>query len=582
MRPAVLVAGLSLILLVPLSALAAVPSASTSIVPPLVACPAGDLSFTVLVRDAAANPVTGSTVILSLSSCPSFNHCSGSFSGYVWNPVARTALAISDSVGRAIFAIHEGGVCTSVSVTADGVPLANRAFASTDQNGDLQVSSADVGIALGKLMTSDGTADFDGNGFVDTLDVSVVQQHVGHNCGATPTQGANAGPDITVECAGPAGTSVHLDGTASQGTSLTFHWSAPGITFDDPSSPTPTAVFPVGTSAVLLEVQSDQGPSQDEVLVTVHAATAPSLTVSLSPSVLWPPDRRLVPIHATVTAFDSCDSAPPTVSLFSITVTDGDSTIVQPGDDVQGASLGTADFDFALRAKRTQGATRTYTICYQARDTLGNATEVCTNVVVARDNGGQAQLLTSPSGKKLILYGSQEHDAATAAGPSLIVRGGDEDLLLTSGEAPTLVDMNGDSFMDAVFPMTARASGSVSIEGLPLWARWSAASGVYLAPVQSTPVGVEPEDPIAFGLKITPNPASIRATLVYSVPRSGPVRLRVFDVSGRAVATLVDGNVAAGRHKASFDGVRKSGAHLYFYMLEAGAQRASGKFVLVK
>jgi len=55
MRPAVLVAGLSLILLVPLSALAAVPSASTSIVSPLVACPAGDLSFTVLVRDAAAN-----------------------------------------------------------------------------------------------------------------------------------------------------------------------------------------------------------------------------------------------------------------------------------------------------------------------------------------------------------------------------------------------------------------------------------------------------------------------------------------------------------------------------------------------
>jgi hypothetical protein len=582
MRHALAVAGFCLVLLVPSAALAAVPSAANSTVPQLVGCPAGDLSFTVIVRDAAFNPVPGSTVVLSFPSGASFTHCSGSFPGYVWNPGTRTALAITDSVGRATFAIHQGGLSTSVAVFADGVALRNRAFASTDQNGDLQVNSTDVNIALGKLGTSDGTADFDGNGVVDSLDVGVVQQHSGHNCGGAPGMGANAGPDITVECRGPAGTSVRLDGTASQGTSLTFHWSAPGITFDDPNSATPTGLFPLGTTAVLLEVQSDQGPSQDEVLVTVRDTQGPSLDVSLSPSVLWPPDRRLVPIHAAVTAHDSCDSAPPTVSLFSISVVDGDSSLVQPGDDVQDASLGTADFDFSLRAERTQGALRTYIVCYQARDGSGYATEVCRNVVVARDKGGQAQLLTSPSGSKLILYGSQEHDAATAVGSSLIVRSGNDDLLLATSEAPSLVDVNGDSFMDALFAMVPTPAGSGSIEGLPLWARWSASSGIYLASVQSTPVAVEPEEPTVFGVKITPNPASIRATLVYSVPTQGTVRLRVFDVSGRAVATLVDGTVTAGRHTASFDGVRKTGAHLYFYTLEAGGRRASGKFVLVK
>ena len=481
MRHKLVVMGFGLLLLVPSASLGAVPSPANSVVPPLVGCPAGDLSFTVLVRDAASNPVPGSTVALSFASCPSFTHCSGTFPGYVWNPVAHSALAITDSVGQATFAIHQGGVCSAVSVTADGVPLANRAFASTDQSNDLQVTLLDVGIVYGKLGTSDGTADFDGNGVVDAGDTVTVRSHLGHNCtGNPPGSGANAGPDTTVQCAGHAGTPVQLDGTASQGTG--FFWSAPGITFDDPYSSTPTGIFPVGTTAVLLEVQTEQGPSQDEVLVTVQDTEAPVLEVSLSPSFLWPPDRRLVPIHATVSASDSCEDDSVLVTLFSITVIEGDSTIVDPGDDVQGASFGSADFDFALRAERAQGSTRTYTVCYQARDASGNATEVCRNVVVSRGQGGLAQLV---------------------------------------GE------------------------------------------------------------PLAFGVQVSPNPASARASLVYSVPQSGHVRLRVFDVSGRAVATMVDGVVGGGRHTATFEG-RKPGANLYFYVLEANGRRASGKFVLVK
>lgn len=484
MRHARFVAGIGLVFLAPSAALSAVPSPANSIVPPLVGCPAGDLSFRVLVRDAANNPVQGSFVILSLSSCPAFTHCAGADSGSVWNPLARTQVAVSDSAGGASFAIHQGGVCGAVSVSADGIPLANRAFASTDQNGDLQVDFADAAIVLGKLGTSDGTADFNGSGFVDTLDVVTVQSHIGHNCGGSSSTGANAGPDTTVECAGPGGTPVRLNGTASQGTSLTFHWSAPGIVFDDPNSPTPTGIFPSGTTAVLLEVQSDQGSSQDQVLVTVRDTRAPILDVSLSPMQLWPANQQLVPIHATASAFDSCENASPLVTLFSITVIDGDSTIVPVGTDVQDASLGTADFDFSLRAKRNQGKLRTYIVCYQARDSSGNATDVCRSVVVAKP--GQAQLLSDTA------------------------------------------------------------------------------------------------EPIDFGVRVSPNPAGARASLAYSVPMQGHVRLRVFDVTGRTVATLVDGVMPGGLHTVSFDGVRKAGASLYFYTLETNGRRASGKFVIVK
>ena len=581
MRHALVVAGFCLTLLVPSVSLAGVPSPVNSTVPALVGCPTGDLSFTVIVRDAAFLSVPNSVVTLSFGACSTFTHCSGSFPGYIWNPVARTASAVTDSAGGATFAIHQGGVCPSVSVTADGVPLASRAFASTDQNGDLQVTADDDSIAAGKLFTTDGTADFDGNGIVDTLDVRVVNDHRGHNCGGAPGQGANAGPDRTVECAGPSGTPVQLDGTASQGTSLSFHWSGPGITFDDPHSATPTGIFPLGTTAVLLEVQSDQGPSQDEVLVTVRDTHVPILQdFSLSPIVLWPPDRRLVPIHATVIANDTCDGDSATVSLFSITVSGADSTSL--GDDVQGASFGTADFDFLLRAKRDHGQTRVYTVCYEARDASGNVMFACGEVVVARDSSGRAQLLSSPDGWTLTLYGSQDQAAATTTSSSPIVRAGNDDLLLASGDGPSLVDMDGDSFLDAVFSMEPTGAGSGSIEGQPLWARWSASSLFYLAEIQMTPLGIEPDQPIAFGARVSPNPAIARATIVYSIPGQGHVRLRVFDVSGRTVATLVDGVMPGGRRSVTFDGGRKTGASLYFYTLEANGRRASGKFVLVK
>jgi len=578
MRPASVVTGLLLLLSVPSVSLAGVPSAANSFVPQLVGCPAGDLSFSVLVRDAAFNPVPGSVVTLSFTSCPSFIHCSGSFSGYFWNSAARTASAVTDSIGQAHFAIHQGGICSVVSVTADGVPLASRAFASTDQNADLQVDFTDEGIVLGKLGTTDRTADFDGNGVVDTVDVVTVASHIGHDCSGTPPPAvvANAGPDITA-CSIAGGTAVQLNGTASQGTSLVFTWSAPGITFDDPHSATPTGIFPSGSTAVLLEVVGDQGSSQDEVFVTVRGSSGPSLDVSLTPSLLWPPNNRLVPIHATVSAFDSCGVD--TVTLFSITVIDGDSTLAPPGDDVQGAALGTADFEFSLRAERTQGAKRTYVVCYQARNPGGQATEVCREVVVARDQPGQAQFLTSPSGRRLTLYGSAEHDAASVNGSSILLRSGDEDLFLFSGEPPSLVDVNGDSFMDAVFTMTP--TGSAFGDGQTLWARWNASSGDHLAQVETTPLGIGPEE-IAFGVRVSPNPVSVRASLVYSIPAQGHVRLRIFDVSGRAVATLVDGVVEAGRHTATFEGGRQGSASLYFYTLEAHGRRASGKFVMVK
>ena len=66
--------------------------------------------------------------------------------------------------------------------------------------------------------------------------------------------------------------------------------------------------------------QSDEGATSVEVVDT----TAPTLALSVSPAVLWPPNHKLVPITVTVVASDVCDPNP-TLRLVSITSNEGDS-----------------------------------------------------------------------------------------------------------------------------------------------------------------------------------------------------------------------------------------------------------------
>ena len=52
---------------------------------------------------------------------------------------------------------------------------------------------------------------------------------------------------------------------------------------------------------------------------------------------------------------------------------------------------------------------------------------------------------------------------------------------------------------------------------------------------------------------VTPNPTPRRARIDYSLARADRARISVVDVTGRRVATLVDGPVAAGRHSLVWD-----------------------------
>jgi len=88
--------------------------------------------------------------------------------------------------------------------------------------------------------------------------------------------------------------------------------------------------------------------------------------------------------------------------------------------------------------------------------------------------------------------------------------------------------------------------------------------------------------PLRFALgPMTPNPGSGPRNLTFTIPSAAHVYLRVFDVSGREVATLVDHDLPAGIHQIRFV-TEGWAAGVYYYRLNAGAAAKTGKMVVVR
>lgn len=81
--------------------------------------------------------------------------------------------------------------------------------------------------------------------------------------------------------------------------------------------------------------------------------------------------------------------------------------------------------------------------------------------------------------------------------------------------------------------------------------------------------------------KAYPNPFNALATLRYSVPTDGLVRLSVFDVLGRHVTDLVNGTVARGEHSVKWNAANLASG-IYVVQLTTGNLQARQKLVLLK
>lgn len=78
-----------------------------------------------------------------------------------------------------------------------------------------------------------------------------------------------------------------------------------------------------------------------------------------------------------------------------------------------------------------------------------------------------------------------------------------------------------------------------------------------------------------------PNPFNPTTIINFGLVEPGNVNLRVYDVAGHEVVTLVDGYVSAGYHSVEFDAAGLS-TGLYYYTLQMAGEQFTRKMMLVK
>jgi len=78
-----------------------------------------------------------------------------------------------------------------------------------------------------------------------------------------------------------------------------------------------------------------------------------------------------------------------------------------------------------------------------------------------------------------------------------------------------------------------------------------------------------------------PNPFNPATVIKYQVPKASNVKISIFDILGKEVATLINGKVEAGYHQVEFNGSNFASG-LYLYKIEADGFTDVKKMILVK
>jgi hypothetical protein len=194
----------------------------------------------------------------------------------------------------------------------------------------------------------------------------------------------------TVECASSHGTSasISLQVSDSKGHALGIQWivdnqvkqtdQIPAAKPTSAGQSTYTAIYSDGPTNVTVVVNDGESDAiTQSTTVTIVDTTAPRITsLTASPSVLSPPNHKMVPITISAAATDICDRNPKT-KIFSVTSN-------EPGD---GQYQITGDLTLNLQSERNGGGNgRVYTIVIQAMDDSGNASTKSVPVTVPKGN----------------------------------------------------------------------------------------------------------------------------------------------------------------------------------------------------
>lgn len=218
---------------------------------------------------------------------------------------------------------------------------------------------------------------------------------------------ADAGADQTLEWVQDL--TADLDGSGSSdpdGDALTFEWTDGDGMVVGTSAQITVPISGLGSHTFTLTVTDPSGASDsDDVTITAVDTTAPTVSVTATPSSLWPPNHKYKTITLAVSVNDACDDDP-SVEVWivsdepdnatgngdgnttgDIRVTLADGTVLESSNGSPSVHFDSDDLDeLELRAERAGGGDgRTYTIKVKATDASGNMSMETVTVTVAQN-----------------------------------------------------------------------------------------------------------------------------------------------------------------------------------------------------
>jgi hypothetical protein len=121
--------------------------------------------------------------------------------------------------------------------------------------------------------------------------------------------------------------------------------------------------------------------------------------------------------------------------------------------------------------------------------------------------------------------------------------------------------------------------------GLTIWRNAVYILAGLTVPTEPVIVGIESDNtglPTVYALEQNyPNPFNPTTTIKFTLPKNSDVKLAVYDILGRLVTKLVDGNFEAGYHEVQFNASNLASG-VYFYRIEAGNFVKVKKLMLLK
>ena len=88
--------------------------------------------------------------------------------------------------------------------------------------------------------------------------------------------------------------------------------------------------------------------------------------------------------------------------------------------------------------------------------------------------------------------------------------------------------------------------------------------------------------PVTFSLEQNyPNPFNPTTKIVFTIPKAGKVSLKIYDVLGEKIRTLINRKMSDGEHKIKFNALDLPSG-IYIYTLRSGNFTASKKMVVLK